>query len=495
MSNDGTVRPIEPFLPTCSVYTLEDFRADFGTRGIAFNLSNAGDYIYDEVVPSIIPGLVVGALALLGFFFFLAWLCVGCCCACCCGRKKRKAAAAADAAAAQQFMLQHDGQGAPPSSAYPGQPPQGRGFWHKAFWAFFFALSLAVVGMSAWGMAQSINLTDTTVSDLWDLVDDAQLRVEQTIGALQQLQAGAQQLYTVSGTLANNSDSVALALEAVADARGLPLTAAQAQSVAGVLADVPGAFAQGSSYVQKAIDFLSDNVNETITDIEDDFKPPTMAVQETWRFIPFAVIFGVLIVVTMLLMPLLWRMTWPLTAALLVAFLWLCVCLLMLIGTGMLNGVYVVSSDACLFVETFVVAYAWRKLQNTPVGEAVVTMVEYYLGKNTSSITGADIIPPDTGNRALEALQVYLPVDAQGVITSADGLLQNVSSAARELAGVADDASLQDTLRSLAGEVVATALQATGAAVDNLQDALGNLTSLANRTNAQGIYHDTKEYL
>lgn len=47
MSNDGTVRPIEPFLPTCSVYTLEDFRADFGTRGIAFNLSNAGDYIYD----------------------------------------------------------------------------------------------------------------------------------------------------------------------------------------------------------------------------------------------------------------------------------------------------------------------------------------------------------------------------------------------------------------------------------------------------------------
>ena len=38
---------------------------------------------------------------------------------------------------------------------------------------------------------------------------------------------------------------------------------------------------------------------------------------------------------------------------------------------GMLNGVYVVSSDACLFVETFVVAYAWRKLQNTPVGEAV----------------------------------------------------------------------------------------------------------------------------
>ena len=32
-------------------------------------------------------------------------------------------------------------------------------------------------------------------------------QVEQTIGALQQLQAGAQQLYTVSGTLANNSDS------------------------------------------------------------------------------------------------------------------------------------------------------------------------------------------------------------------------------------------------------------------------------------------------
>jgi hypothetical protein len=27
---------------------------------------------------------------------------------------------------------------------------------------------------------------------------------------------------------------------------------------------------------------------QTIADIRDDFEPPTMAVQETWRFIPFA---------------------------------------------------------------------------------------------------------------------------------------------------------------------------------------------------------------
>jgi hypothetical protein len=60
-------------------------------------------------VPSLIPGLVVGALALLGFIFFVIWLLVGCCAACCCccrGARRRQALAEAAAAngATQQFI-------------------------------------------------------------------------------------------------------------------------------------------------------------------------------------------------------------------------------------------------------------------------------------------------------------------------------------------------------------------------------------------------------
>lgn len=46
--------------------------------------------------------------------------------------------------------------------------------WRGAFWATVLGTTLAVVGVAAWGLASSIKLTDTTVSDVWDLVEDAQ---------------------------------------------------------------------------------------------------------------------------------------------------------------------------------------------------------------------------------------------------------------------------------------------------------------------------------
>lgn len=36
-----------PYLPTCSSKSLNDFRENFANRGVKFNLSNAGQYIYD----------------------------------------------------------------------------------------------------------------------------------------------------------------------------------------------------------------------------------------------------------------------------------------------------------------------------------------------------------------------------------------------------------------------------------------------------------------
>ena len=43
--------------------------------------------------------------------------------------------------------------------------------------AFFGLLALAVTGIAAWGLAESIVSTDSTASDFWQLVDDVQLRV------------------------------------------------------------------------------------------------------------------------------------------------------------------------------------------------------------------------------------------------------------------------------------------------------------------------------
>ena len=110
----NAVEPIVPFLPSCSPYTQETFRAEFSSRGQAFDLSNAGPYVYDNLVPSLIPGLVFGALALLGFLIFLVWLLIGCCvscCRCCAGGKQgQKQQGPGDGAAAQQFIAQPTGQ-------------------------------------------------------------------------------------------------------------------------------------------------------------------------------------------------------------------------------------------------------------------------------------------------------------------------------------------------------------------------------------------------
>lgn len=169
-----------PLFP-CSRYDGQDFVDDWMSRGQYFNLSNAGNYIYDvspglagerggracltvvvdcglcralgagadsprltrlhahahtpgawpcmhaaraflcpgnctadcpvhaalpppqKVVPSLIPGIVLGCLALLGFFTFLVWMFIGCCrCLLCC--KCFRSESKDDAAARDQFI-------------------------------------------------------------------------------------------------------------------------------------------------------------------------------------------------------------------------------------------------------------------------------------------------------------------------------------------------------------------------------------------------------
>lgn len=66
-----------------------------------------------EVIPSTIPGIVLGVLSLVGFILFLGWMCASCCCACwapCCKCCRRPAAPAADDMAATQQFIASDGQ-------------------------------------------------------------------------------------------------------------------------------------------------------------------------------------------------------------------------------------------------------------------------------------------------------------------------------------------------------------------------------------------------
>ncbi len=81
MSNVTTVRPIEPYLPSCSGFTVQDFRNEFESRGTAFNLSNTGKYVYDvrglwcTAFVLVMPSCRPAAWPVLAFVFCLRVCC------------------------------------------------------------------------------------------------------------------------------------------------------------------------------------------------------------------------------------------------------------------------------------------------------------------------------------------------------------------------------------------------------------------------------------
>lgn len=100
--------------------------------------------------------------------------------------------------------------------------------------------------------------------------------------------------------------------------------------------------AQLNSAVTSVLDtvgqFQNDTVRGTvlkaIDNIQADWQAPTLKVEQTWRFIPIAVLFGVSILLAGILALAVWRMSWPKTTSFVVMLLWLDVALLMLLGAG-----------------------------------------------------------------------------------------------------------------------------------------------------------------
>ena len=76
---------------------------------------------------------------------------------------------------------------------------------------------------------------------------------------------------------------------------------------------------------------------QAISSFRANFEPPTLAIQDKWRFVPLAVVFGLAILAAALVALLVPRMRFRKSAALSVALLWLVVTLLMLLGVGALG--------------------------------------------------------------------------------------------------------------------------------------------------------------
>jgi len=101
---------------------------------------------------------------------------------------------------------------------------------------------------------------------------------------------------------------------------------------------------------------------QALNQLRQDFKPPSLEFENTGRFVAIAVVFGITIVAALLSGWLSLRVHHPGWATCCVSMLWLMIILLMFLGVGLLRGIYVVSTDSCLYAETFVVRYVAKKV-------------------------------------------------------------------------------------------------------------------------------------
>lgn len=103
-------------------------------------------------------------------------------------------------------------------------------------------------------------------------------------------------------------------------------------------------------------------------------NPPTMAFENTGRFIAIAVLFGLVILISLLSGVLCVKCRHPRWTATSVILLWFFIALLMLLGVGLLQGVNYFSTDACLYSESFLVSLVLRRVQDPVLKNLVRTI-------------------------------------------------------------------------------------------------------------------------
>ncbi|KAL4442089.1 hypothetical protein ABPG77_011350 [Micractinium sp. CCAP 211/92] len=451
----ATAQPVPPYLPACSSASQQDFQSGW-KAGDGFELTAA--YVKEDALPSAIPGFVLGGIALLGFCLTFAAVLLSLCC-CCCKRRTGGGSVKKGHDTAQQQQV-------PPS-----RRRQRLASRHgRAFWALLALLALATVGVGIWGLVETLSKTDSIASDFWELVADTRTQVDGTAQAIQDLQSGAASLARAAQQLASNEQAAAAALGGSSE-----------QAIATLVA-AGGAADSAASQLDPVLNFLNNSVDQALGDLQSRFEGTTMAVQDTWRYVAAAVLYGLLIVLSLSAPLGCWFGTWPRLTALLVALLWLCVTLLMAVGTGALRAVGNASGDACLFAESYVLETATAKLAGSEWQDTALRMLRFYLGLDPA---------PQTNNPELAPLLAWLPSDAAATVQTVYGGLPALESQVTQLYELSQQAGAQAKL----GSAVTGAIQQSSSAVTLVTTALDDLLRLASTNNSDRIYHGAKEYI
>jgi hypothetical protein len=440
--------------------------------------------ISQEIIPSTIPGIVLGALSLLGFIFFIIWMLVqycACCAKCCCRGDRDE-----DPETTTQFIKEQQRNsynGLPPTAPPDAQqsfggrssraiqppPPPPTSGCTRFMQILILFLTLATVACSGWGIAASLQSTDTQITNFWNLVDTVEQKADNTTKGLETLDSSLAILETSIKTVDNDSATLDTALAALGNTNPAVSTAINSLSSATPVIE------QARSGIQSGIQAIDEYMKTTINSLQADIQPPSETFENTGRYIAIAVAFAITIVAALGSGLLSLKVRHPVWASAFVALLWLFVTFLMLLGVGLLSGVRVVSKDACLYSETFAVTYAKNKVQDPQKKEWILNALNYYF--NSSAVV--DEAPG-------AALKAVTDVD----ITEIYKLVQTpeVSQLTTFLA------SVDPNVLNAAGVPPTTvvAIQNISSTIPALNSTLTELDYQASRRSVQPLYEETK---
>jgi hypothetical protein len=473
---------VTPLLPACAA------GATYTAAGAA-NFDPSSWSYYEAILPTLAPGIALGALALLGFLCLLIWTLVQYCICCCCARGK----AGDDEEARAQFLADRPpsrrgdagagwAAGAPSVAApaygsrsaaaaadadKPARRCSAGSFWR----ATALMLALATAGISAWGIYTSLEYTENTVSHFWDLVDEVDSRANRTALALNSLSDQLGILGNALETVGANAGGARAALAALPpDAAAAVSAALDASAGAGkAVAAAQKGLADGATSIEASL-------GTAIHDMERQLQSPTLAFENTGRFIAIAVGFGLLIAAALVAGGLTAFRKAPLWAAIFVLILWFITALLMLVGAGALRGVNAVSADACVYAESYAVRYVATRVTD-PTRRAFI--------ENALSVYLVQTPPADAPRGA--AIQAVTGVDAVAVYALLDGPVAALVPALQDPGTAAAVAAASPAL----GGALADAARAAAAA----KAALDELDDLSSVKNVHPLYEDAKDYL
>lgn len=395
------------YLPKCSTLKFEDVNLQ---NAAAFDITDSS-YL-ERLIPSVVPGLFFGILSLVPFIFWFLWLCMQC------GQRWRfKRRAAAEQA---QFLTSREQQ-IENASYWPADAPihpmhERRDHAAFVYKAILLTFALALVGISSWGMVESIALTSNTISEFWKIVNVVNEKVANAESELdllgQQLldlssnvsvvSSKAPEILTVFDTVVGWLNSSDLAAVVAASSKKFNASTAigsalnsttrflnsstnvtavrnRAETAVEALVGLPTIIDNIHLSIDSGVALLGDTFRKIIKDIRHSWERPTMAIENTWRFIPIAVVFGTTILFSVVIAVTFWSLRWYRASTVALLFFWLDISLLMFLGVGLLRSVYVVSSDACLYAEYSSMVLADRKVAATR-RERVLSIFSYYYG-------------------------------------------------------------------------------------------------------------------